>query len=77
MFYSKVLYIYYDPVTGLNWGATNLTIMSRKSGISMGRLKYAFEKKKLSSKVFDGRVILRLRSERIYKKVVSNRGFMQ
>ncbi len=77
MFYSKVLYIYYDPGTGLNWGATNLAILSRKSGISMGRLKYTFEKKKLPSKVFDGRVILRLRSERIYKKEVGDRGFMR
>ncbi len=70
--FSPYLYVYYDSVTGLNFGATNLVIMSKRSGISLGRLKYIFQVKKLSSKQFDKGLVIRLRTDRIYKKEVRN-----
>ncbi len=70
--FSPYLYVYYDSVSRLSFGATNLAILSRKSGISMGKLKYIFQVKKLPSNQFDKGLVIRLKTDRIYKKEVKN-----
>ena len=53
--------------TGLRFGATRLPKLSDRSGITMGRLRYAFEKQKMGSKLFDGRyLVIKLMVDNIF-----------
>ncbi len=74
MIYSKNIYVYLDEATGLIFGATGLPELSSRSGIPHGTLKYWFQVKGSKYHRFSsGRVlIIRLLSERIYKKKPPN-----
>ena len=67
MIYSKVIYVYYDLDTGMRFGSTGLPQLSEKSGITMGRLRYAFDVQKLGSKTFDEKyLIIKLLTTQVY-----------
>ena len=65
--YTNFLYVLHDKDTGVNIGATNLTVLARKSGISYGKLRYVFSTQGEDKYEDIHRIVLRVSTGMIFK----------
>jgi len=65
--YTNFLYVLHDKDTGVNIGATNLTVLARKSGISYGKLRYTFSTQGEDKYEDIHRIIIRVSTGMIFK----------
>jgi len=65
---SRFIYIYRDKFRGSIWGATNMRVLSRKSGIPYERIRYWFSRQRKNSMEMDGFRIDKLLTSLIFNK---------
>lgn len=65
--YSNFLFVLHDKDTGVNIGCSNITLLARKSGISYGKLRYAFSTQGEDKYENNRCIILRLSTAMIFK----------
>ena len=65
---SQFIYIYKDKFRGSIWGATNMRVLARKSGIPYERIRYWFSRQRKNFMEMDGFRIDKMPTSLIFNK---------